>query len=50
MVLILGLVFALELLKKSTLNFNVVDLATINKCWVILLVMVLVLVKLLMYF
>ena len=28
MVLILGLVFALVLLKKSTLSFNVVDLAT----------------------
>ena len=30
MVLILGLVFALVLLKKSTFKFSVVDLATIS--------------------
>ena len=30
MVLMLGLVFALVLLKKSTLSFSVVDLATIS--------------------
>ena len=30
MVLILGLVFALVLLKKGTLSFSVVDLATIS--------------------
>ena len=30
MILILGLVFALVLFKKSTLSFSVVDLATIS--------------------
>ena len=35
MVLTSGLAFALTLFKKNTLSFSVVDLATINVCYVV---------------